>query len=192
MSLDSRPSRVALLAESTPDSRNRVVDLLRAAAILVVVLGHWTVAAVYVDDAGELRRGDLLELATWTHPLTWVVQVMPVFFLVGGYANALSWRSARTRGTTYGGWLRARLRRLTIPVLPLMLFWAVVAPVAHALGAERGDAPHRQPSVPGADLVPGGVRRRRVGRPAHPAAVGALGVGERRRTGWRWAAWSTT
>ena len=136
MSLDSRPSRVALLAESTPDSRNRVVDLLRAVAILVVVLGHWTVAAVYVDDAGELRRGDLLELATWTHPLTWVVQVMPVFFLVGGYANALSWRSARARGTAYGGWLRARLRRLTIPVLPLMVFWAVVAPVAHALGAD--------------------------------------------------------
>ena len=120
---------------STPASRNRVVDLLRAAAILVVVLGHWTVAAVYVDDTGTLRRGDLLELATWTHPLTWLVQVMPVFFLVGGYSNALSWRSACARGTTYGGWLRARLRRLTIPVLPLMVFWAVVAPVAHALGA---------------------------------------------------------
>ncbi len=129
------PSRVAQLADSTPDSRNRVVDLLRAAAILVVVLGHWTVAAVYVDDTGTLRRGDLLELATWTHPLTWLVQVMPVFFLVGGYANALSWRSAGAGGTTYGGWLRARLRRLTIPVLPLMVFWAVVAPVAHALGA---------------------------------------------------------
>ena len=128
-------SRVAQLAESTPDSRNRVVDLLRAAAILVVVLGHWTVAAVYVDDSGALRRGDLLELATWTHPLTWAVQVMPVFFLVGGYSNALSWRSATSRGTTYGGWLRARLRRLTIPVLPLMVFWAVVAPAAHALGA---------------------------------------------------------
>ena len=131
----TREGRIARLADSTRDSRNRVVDLLRAAAILVVVLGHWTVAAVYVDDTGTLRRGDLLELATWTHPVTWLVQVMPVFFLVGGYANALSWRSACARGTTYGGWLRARLRRLTIPVLPLMVFWAIVAPLAHALGA---------------------------------------------------------
>jgi len=130
---------VGRLADATPASRNRVVDLLRAAAILVVVLGHWLMAAVYVDGAGDLNRGDLLAMSTWTHPLTWVLQVMPVFFLVGGYANALSWRSARGRGTPYGGWLRARLRRLTIPVLPLMLFWAVAAPAAHALGVS-GDA----------------------------------------------------
>ncbi len=64
-----------------------------------------------VED-GQLVRDDVLEMAAWLHPLTWVLQVMPVFFLVGGYANALSWRSARTRGETYGGWLRARLRRL--------------------------------------------------------------------------------
>lgn len=130
----SLTATVARMAEDTPTGRNRVVDFLRAAAITVVVLGHWLMAAVHVDAAGELRRGDLLALAEWTHPVTWVLQVMPVFFLVGGYANALSWRSARARDTTYGTWLRARLRRLTIPVLPLMVFWAVVAPAAHALG----------------------------------------------------------
>jgi hypothetical protein len=48
---------------------------------------------------------------------------MPVFFLVGGYANGLSWRSASRRGEGYGGWLRARLRRLILPVVPLLLFW---------------------------------------------------------------------
>lgn len=126
----------AALADRTPPERNRVVDLLRAAAILVVVLGHWLMAAVYVDRDGGLHRGDLLDLAGWTHPLTWVLQVMPVFFLVGGYANALSWRSARRRAQPYGGWLRSRLRRLVLPVLPLMVFWAVLAPSAHALGAD--------------------------------------------------------
>ncbi len=133
---NSTLSSVAALVDATPASRNRVVDLLRGAAILVVVLGHWLMAAVYVDGSGELRRGDLLDLAPWTHPLTWVLQVMPVFFLVGGYANALSWRSARRAGETYGGWLRARLRRLVLPVLPLMVFWVVLAPTAHALGAD--------------------------------------------------------
>ncbi len=127
---------VTSFADQTAAERNRVVDLLRATAILVVVLGHWLMAAVYVDGGGGLHRGDLLDLAGWTHPLTWVLQVMPVFFLVGGYANALSWRSARRRGEGYGAWLRSRLRRLVLPVLPLMVFWTVVAPSAHTAGVD--------------------------------------------------------
>jgi hypothetical protein len=99
-----------------------VVDLLRAGSILVVVFGHWLMAAVTVVD-GELVAGHLLVLADWTHPLTWVFQVMPVFFLVGGCANGLSWRSARRRQESYGSWLRSRLRRLILPVVPLLLFW---------------------------------------------------------------------
>lgn len=91
-------------------------------SILVVVFGHWLMAAITFDD-GEIVPGHLLELADWTHPLTWVFQVMPLFFFVGGYANALSWRSARRRGEPYGAWLRARLRRLAIPVVPLLLVW---------------------------------------------------------------------
>jgi hypothetical protein len=115
-------STVKKLADSTPPQRNRVVDLLRAASILVVVFGHWLMAAISIVD-GELVPGHLLLLADWTHPLTWVFQVMPVFFLVGGYANGLSWRSARRRGEAYGGWLRSRLRRLILPVVPLLLLW---------------------------------------------------------------------
>jgi hypothetical protein len=111
-------------ADATPSDRNRVVDLLRALSILVVVFGHWLMAAVTIEN-GELVAGHLLILADWTHPLTWLFQVMPVFFLVGGYANGLSWRSARRRDETYGGWLRGRLRRLTLPVVPLLLFWTV-------------------------------------------------------------------
>ncbi|MGH8948531.1 MAG: acyltransferase family protein, partial [Acidimicrobiia bacterium] len=111
-------------AEATPSDRNRVVDLLRVLSILVVVFGHWLMAAVTIEN-GELVAGHLLILADWTHPLTWLFQVMPVFFLVGGYANGLSWRSARSRNASYGGWLRARLRRLTLPVVPLLLFWTV-------------------------------------------------------------------
>ncbi len=121
------------LAESTPPQRNRVVDLFRAGSIAAVVLGHWTLAAVTVRD-GDLVPGHLLALATWTHPLTWLFQVMPVFFLVGGYANALSWRSALRRGDAYGGWLRSRARRLLLPVLPVLLFWLAACWLALSLG----------------------------------------------------------
>ena len=110
------------MAETTPPTRNRVVDLIRVVSILVVVFGHWLMAAITFED-GQLRPGHLLELADWTHPLTWVFQVMPLFFFVGGYSNALSWRSARDRGETYGSWLRDRLRRLALPVVPLLLVW---------------------------------------------------------------------
>ena len=122
MSIVGFATSIRRMADATPPDRNRVVDLLRAASILVVVFGHWLMAAVTIEG-GELVAGHLLILADWTHPLTWVFQVMPVFFLVGGYANGLSWRSARRRGESYGGWLRARLRRLILPVVPLLLFW---------------------------------------------------------------------
>jgi hypothetical protein len=128
-------STVERIAEATPATRNRVVDLLRVAALGAVVIGHWTLAAVWLDD-GALRTGAILGLATWTHPLTWVFQVMPVFFLVGGYANARSWRAARSRGTSAPEWLRGRLRRLLTPVVPLLLFWVVALAVALAAGAD--------------------------------------------------------
>lgn len=117
-------SIIGRMADATPDDRNRAVDALRAASILVVVFGHWLMAAVLVED-GELMAGHLLELATWTHPLTWILQVMPVFFVVGGFANGVSWRSARRRGEPYGAWLRSRLRRLVLPVIPLLVVWGV-------------------------------------------------------------------
>ncbi len=121
------------LAATTPASRNRVVDFLRALAITVVVAGHWLMAAVMVRE-GLLVPDAVLNIARWSHPLTWVFQVMPLFFLVGGYANGLSWRAARRTGTPYAGWLRARLRRLTTPVIPLLLAWLVAATVGYAAG----------------------------------------------------------
>jgi surface polysaccharide O-acyltransferase-like enzyme len=123
------------MARETPAERNRVVDLMRVVSILVVVFGHWLLAAVTIQD-GELVAGHLLELADWTHPLTWVFQVMPVFFFVGGYANALSWRSARRSGEPYGAWLRARLRRLALPVVPLLLLWGIGGWLAINLGLD--------------------------------------------------------
>ncbi|WP_299301525.1 acyltransferase family protein [uncultured Brachybacterium sp.] len=126
-------SRAQKVDAATPKTRNRVVDFLRAAAITVVVLGHWTIIAIDADG-GILPHG-VLDGAAWTHPLTWVFQVMPIFFLVGGYSNALSWRSARRKDVGYAQWLRTRLRRLGIPLIPLLLAWLVIGVVAVAAGA---------------------------------------------------------
>lgn len=129
-----RLSRAQRVHESTPPERNRSVDLLRALAITVVVIGHWTIIAVTAENG--LEPHGVINKAAWTHGLTWIFQVMPVFFLVGGYSNALSWRSIRRKGHTYAGWLRARLRRLGIPLIPLLIVWTAVCGIALAAGAD--------------------------------------------------------
>lgn len=126
-------SRAANVAAQTPSSRNRLVDFLRAASILAVITGHWLLAAPYVGPDG-FSIGNMLELADYTRWLSWVFQVMPVFFLVGGYANAVSWRAAQRDGKGYASWLDSRLRRLILPGLPLIATWAVLAVVAESLG----------------------------------------------------------
>ncbi len=128
--------RARALADATPADRNRYVDFLRAVSILAVVVGHWLVAAPYVSD-GQLRGGHLLAIAPWTHWLTWLFQVMPVFFLVGGYANAASWKKARDAGQSHGEWLSGRIRRLVAPVLPLLATWLVLATALSGFGVDR-------------------------------------------------------
>jgi peptidoglycan/LPS O-acetylase OafA/YrhL len=121
------------MAAVTPDARNRYVDFLRAVSILMVVTGHWLIVALYYHD-GSLIPGDLLEIKPGTQWLTWLFQVMPIFFIVGGYANAVSLESARRRGVGYAGWLAARLHRLVTPLLALLLGWAVLAAAFYFMG----------------------------------------------------------
>lgn len=128
-------NRAASLAAQTPEARNRLVDFLRAASILAVISGHWLLAAPYVVD-GVLRMGNMLELASFSRWLSWGFQVMPIFFLVGGYANGVSWQAARNKGKTYASWLDSRMRRLILPVLPLILAWLLLAPLGRLLGID--------------------------------------------------------
>ncbi|MGN9837047.1 acyltransferase family protein [Nonomuraea sp. H19] len=122
------------LAEQTPAHRDRHVDLLRAVAISAVVTGHWL--AVHVTYDGGLRGGSALELVPWTRPLTWLFQVMPVFFLVGGYANAASLSSHRERGGNPMSWTLGRTDRLIRPTTALLAVLAGTALLARALGAD--------------------------------------------------------
>ena len=92
------------LADRTPASRERYVDLLRAAAIVTVVLGHWLISGIGYDQRGRPTGHSALDQLPWAFPITWVVQVIPMVFIVGGYANAASLASHRRRGSTGGAW----------------------------------------------------------------------------------------
>ena len=126
-------SQAIELAEKTPEERNRYVDFLRAVSILMVVTGHWLVATVWYHD-GNFVAGDLLELRPRTQWMTWIFQVMPIFFIVGGYANAVSLESASRRGVGYAGWLATRLHRLVTPLLALLIGWGLLALTLYFLG----------------------------------------------------------
>ena len=135
---DNRPPRgmwqtALFLADRTPESRNRYVDFLRAVSILAVVVGHWLISAPYFLGR-EPAYAHLLDLEEWTRWLTWLFQVMPVFFFVGGFSNSVSWESAQRKGIGYNAWFDARIRRLIGPVLPLVLAWGIMVAVAHANG----------------------------------------------------------
>ena len=125
-SLASMLAHARRAAEATPESRNRYIDFLRAASIVAVVLGHWLVITPWVDGAGAFHPDHLLTRSRTGQWLTWVFQVMPVFFAVGGYANAASWESARAKATSYAAWLQARLVRLIRPTAPLLVTWILI------------------------------------------------------------------
>jgi hypothetical protein len=121
------------LAAHTPAGRNRAVDFYRAAAMAVVALGHW-LGTVVVVHHGKLGGGNLLDRAPEYGWATWVGQVMPLFFFVGGFASATSLRSAEKRGVRPADWVATRLRRMVAPAAALATFWIVALLIGAPLG----------------------------------------------------------
>ncbi|WP_406860590.1 acyltransferase [Streptomyces sp. HUAS MG47] len=118
------------LAANTPATRDRYVDLLRVVSLGVVVFGHWLMAAVTADGT----VGNLLAVVPELQLVTWVFQIMPVFFYVGGFSHALAHRSR----PAYAAFLRARLQRLLRPTMVFIGVWGALALVVQLLGADRG------------------------------------------------------
>ena len=117
----SRPPSV------TPE-RDRFIDLLRVTAILVVVAGHWLVLLPSVHEGLAAGR-PLYQVDPRFWPLTWVFNVLPLFFFAGGFANYTS-IAAGGRG---GGFLARRGRRLLLPTFAFGLVWLVLEALMQGL-----------------------------------------------------------
>lgn len=122
------------IAAATPADRDPGVDALRALAILGVMLGHWLVTAL-VADSGTVRVVSPLHQLPYLTPVSWLLQTLAVFFLVGGQMAATSHAAARARGGTYRRWLGARTARLFRPVVAMLAVWSVVAGALLVAGA---------------------------------------------------------
>jgi fucose 4-O-acetylase-like acetyltransferase len=117
------PTSIDDLADATPASRDRVVDLLRAVSIGVVVLWHWSLSITHWRD-GALTMPNPVGDVPGLWAATWLLQVMPVFFFVGGYANLAGWQAAsRERDGSVARFLRSRMRRLLGPLVPWVGCW---------------------------------------------------------------------
>jgi fucose 4-O-acetylase-like acetyltransferase len=135
-------SRVRLAGSSPGMERNRYLDLLRVVAIGGVVYGHWLLVDV-TYSGGRLSGLDAVDYVSWGRWVTWAFQVMPVFFLAGGYVNARSWMAHHARGETWTLWVRDRAMGLWYPTTVFVavgIFAAVAARAAGANPAEVAEA----------------------------------------------------
>src|SRR5262245_9504104 len=133
---EQRADRLDLdaLVDATPATRDRVVDLLRAASICVVVLWHWSLSITHWRSDGTLTMPNPIGHVPGKWALTWVLQVMPVFFFVGGYANLAGWQAVTRDGGGAAVFLRTRMRRLLLPLLPLIAVWGIFDLAVQATG----------------------------------------------------------
>jgi len=112
-----------MAAAAKPD-RNRAVDAYRAMAMVAVAIGHWVAVAVAVDANGDLQAGNALADDPSLAWMTWVFQVMPLFFVVGGFASAMSLDAHIKRGSGRpADWIATRLRRMVAPTALLAATW---------------------------------------------------------------------
>jgi peptidoglycan/LPS O-acetylase OafA/YrhL len=118
----------------TPQHRDRAIDGLRALAILGVIVGHFLVMALTVDPEGALRVTSPLIHLPGFGPLSWALQMLGLFFLVGGYSAAKSW--ARADG--YLPWAGRRMARLARPVAAVVAALALVIPLLALAGVPAG------------------------------------------------------
>lgn len=137
--LPASPTRVFVMTRAASDTTSRTVpagrdltlDLTRVVCVLVVVFVHILFTGVGRADDGSLIIEKTVELLPWFASGTWIVNIMPLFFVVGGYAARAGWRSAIARGDSADGFVRVRLARLARPALPVFVFFAL------ALGITR-------------------------------------------------------
>ncbi|WP_417511534.1 acyltransferase family protein [Microbacterium sp.] len=149
---DLRPTitRTPVPAASTSGgARDTGIDLVRALCVVGVVLIHSLMVGVTVTDAGPLFA-NASDGSAWIAPLSWLLQVMPLFFVIAGFAGYTSFVRSRNRGGTASTFVAARIHRLLLPAVWTVGFVAIGLTALLAYG------------VPG-DLV--GIAGFRFGQP---------------------------
>lgn len=117
--------RPAVTNGTESESREPYVDFLRAVSLLVVVLWHWAFTILRWTPSGPQPTNPLgFFSGLWI--LTWLLQVLPVFFYIGGHVHLMSWQHAQSRGEHIAPYLWRHVKQLLLPACALILTWAVL------------------------------------------------------------------
>jgi len=105
--------------------RDSYVDFIRAFSLLVVVAWHWVFTIIIWRDDGPHASNPIgFTKGVWL--ATWALQIMPMFFYVGGYGHLRSWQKAQARGLSIWALVGARAKQLAIPAFALLGVWIVI------------------------------------------------------------------
>jgi peptidoglycan/LPS O-acetylase OafA/YrhL len=125
-------------AAAAPEAgrRDTTIDAVRAVCLLVVVVLHALMVGVESTPDGGLRTSVALSGQGWFAPVTWALQVMPLFFIAGGFASLSQWRRMRARGASASEYVVGRVRRLAVPSAAMILVVGGVLSSAAMLGGD--------------------------------------------------------
>ncbi|CAL8896107.1 hypothetical protein KVA01_23110 [Kocuria varians] len=138
------PGRQEVLATGTEDptapprpqvERDPALDAARVGCVIAVVCIHILMVTLTADPAsGELRSVLVPTRQSWYWWATWIFQIMPLFFVVGGASAAGAWRRRRAEGMESAEYVRERALRLVQPAALLWCAFALGAGAALAAG----------------------------------------------------------
>lgn len=120
------PHDASAISSIDLSKRDLTLDLARVFCVLLVVVIHLLMVGVGVAEDGALVVSRPLEQQPWFDAATWIGQIMPLFFVVGGFASITAWHSNVRRGGSAADYVKTRVLRLAQPSLPLFLFYVVV------------------------------------------------------------------
>lgn len=119
--------------DPAPLGRDGTIDAIRTLCLLVVVVLHALMVGIE-NSSGALVTSVAMDGQPWFAPLTWVLQVMPLFFIAGGFAALSQWRQMQVRGEHWTTYVVTRTRRLVIPAAAMIAISAIGIAVARAAG----------------------------------------------------------
>lgn len=120
-----------------PATRDLAVDFARVLSVVVVVTTHMLMVGVGMKD-GQIVVTEPLTPQPWFPVATLFLQIMPLFFILGGFSSLTSWRSLQKRGGTAADYVRNRVIRLARPAIPVFILFAVAVNGALLAGVDPG------------------------------------------------------
>ena len=125
---------VGAMGDQQTLKRDAFIDFVRAFSLLVVVAWHWVFTIIIWKPDGP-HASNPIGFTRGLFIATWLFQVMPLFFFVGGYAHTEAWEAAEEKGRFRStmGFAWARAGKLARPALILAAGWWAIGSVGVAL-----------------------------------------------------------